>query len=125
MTKKSAKAPLSEKLLRDLGSLATDVARKRFLAQHESLYREPALQQLNEIARAMLRSDTRHAIALVESAIAIAKKLRNKEALGRALRSKANALMILGENQKALEFHALASSRSFEKSATSKKKRER
>ena len=108
MTKKSAKAPLSEKLLRDLGSLATDVARKRFLAQHESLYREPALQQLNEIARAMLRSNTRHAIALVESAIAIAKKLRNKEALGRALRSKANALMILGENQKALEFHALA-----------------
>jgi CHAT domain-containing protein len=108
VTKKNAKAPVSEKLLRDLGNLTTDVARKRFLAQHKGLYREPALRQLNEIARAELRSDTRHAIALVEFAIAIAKKLRNQEALGRALRSKGNAMMILGENQKALEFHAQA-----------------
>jgi CHAT domain-containing protein len=108
VTKKNAKPPLSEKLLRDLENLATDVARKRFLAQHKSLYREPALRQLNEVARAKLRSDTRNAIALVESAIVIAKKMRNQESLGRALRSKANALMILGENQKALEFHAQA-----------------
>ena len=108
MTKRSAKAPLSEKLLRDLGNLSSEAARKRFLARHKSLYREPALQQLNEIVRAKLRSDTRHAVALVESAIAIAQKLRNQEALGRALRSKANALMIVGENQKALEFHAQA-----------------
>lgn len=108
MSKRKPKAPLSEKLLRDLGNLATDAARKRFLARHKSLYREQALQQLNEVARAKLRSDTRHAVALVESAIAIAQKLRNQEALGRALRSKANALMIIGENQKALEFHAQA-----------------
>jgi len=108
VTPKKAKAPLSEKLLRDLENLGTDAARKRFLARHKSLYREPALRQINEIARAKLRSDTRHAIALVESAIAIAKKLRSQEALGRALRSKANAFMILGENQKALEFHAQA-----------------
>lgn len=108
MSKRKPKAPLSEKLLRDLGNLATDAARKRFLARHKSLYREPALRQLNEVARAKLRSDTRHAVALVESAIAIAQKLRNQEALGRALRSKANALMIVGENQKALDFHAQA-----------------
>jgi CHAT domain-containing protein len=108
VTRKKAKAPLSEKLLRDLGNLATDAARKQFLTRHKSLYREQALQQLNETARAKLRSDTRSAIVLVESAIAIAKKLRSQEALGRALRSKANALMILGENQKALEFHAQA-----------------
>ncbi|MGC2330159.1 MAG: CHAT domain-containing protein [Candidatus Acidiferrales bacterium] len=108
MTKKVAKTPLSEKLLRDLGNLGTDAARKLFLARHKSLYHEQALGQLNEIVRAKLRSDTRYAVALVESAIAIAQKLRNQEALGRALRSKANALMIVGENQKALEFHAQA-----------------
>ena len=108
MSTRKPKASLSEKLLRDLGNLATDAARKRFLARHKSLYREQALRQLNEVARAKLRSDTRHAIALVESAIAIAQKLRNQEALGRALRSKANGLMMVGENQKALEFHAQA-----------------
>src|SRR5579862_32557 len=102
---RSPKPPLSEKLLHDLGNLTSDAARKRFLSRHKSLYQEKALQQLNDVARAKLRSDTRHAVALVESAIAIAQKLRNQEALGRALRSKANALMIVGENQKALEFH--------------------
>jgi len=108
VTKRNSKAPLSEKLLHDLGNLTSDAARKRFLARHKNLYEEKALQQLNDVARAKLRSDTRHAVALVESAIAIAQKLRNQEALGRALRSKANALMIVGENQKALEFHAQA-----------------
>jgi CHAT domain-containing protein len=108
VTQGKSKSPLSEKLLRDLGNLATDAARTRFLARHKSLYQEQALRQLNEIVRAKLRSDTRHAVALVESAIAIAQKLRNQEALGRALRSKANGLMIVGENQKALEFHAQA-----------------
>jgi CHAT domain-containing protein len=108
VSKRNRRAPLSEKLLRDLGNLATEGARKRFLARHKGLYHEQALRQLNEVVRAKLRSDARHAVALVESAIAIAQKLRNQEALGRALRSKANALMIVGENQKALEFHAQA-----------------
>jgi CHAT domain-containing protein len=108
VSKRNAKAALPEKLLRELGDLETDAARKRYLALHRQLYREQALQQLNEIVRAKLRSDTRRAAALVESAIAIAQKLRNQEALGRALRSKANALMIIGENQKALEFHGQA-----------------
>ena len=108
MTKRNAKAALPEKLLREMENLATDAARKRYFARHKQLYREQALQQLNEVVRAKLRSDTRHAAALAESAIAIARKLRNQQALGRALRSKANALMIVGENQKALEFHAQA-----------------
>ena len=102
------KAALPEKTLRDLAALSTDAARKRYLARHGQLYREQALRQLNEIVRAKLRSDTRHAVALAESAIAIARKLRNQEALGRALRSKANALMIMGENQRALQIHAQA-----------------
>ena len=35
----------------------------------------------------------------------IARRLRNQAALGRSLRSKANALYMLGDNQEALNFH--------------------
>ncbi|HKV05037.1 MAG TPA: CHAT domain-containing tetratricopeptide repeat protein [Candidatus Acidoferrales bacterium] len=104
MTPRVKKPPLSEKLLRDLANLANDAGRARFLKQRK-LYRDSVVQQLNEVVRTKLRSDTRQALALVESAISIARRLRNQEALGRGLRSKANALQILGDNQKALKFH--------------------
>jgi CHAT domain-containing protein len=101
------KAPLSEKMLRDLANLTSDAGRNRFLTRRR-LYREPVLSQLNDVVRAKLRADTRQALALAESAIAIARRLRNQEGLGRSLRSKANALNIMGENHKALEFHQQA-----------------
>jgi CHAT domain-containing protein len=101
------KTPLSEKLLRDLANLASETKRSRFLARRR-LYRESVLSQLNDVVRAKLRADNRQALALAECAIAIARRLRNHEALGRNLRSKASALNIMGDNHKALKFHEQA-----------------
>src|SRR6202453_3618258 len=42
---------------------------------------------------------------LGEIRFVIARRLQNLEALGRSLRSKANALYMLGENEEALKFH--------------------
>ncbi len=107
MTTPAKKPPLSEKLLSDLANLSSEVSRTRFLT-HKRLYREAVLSQLNDIVRAGLRADTKRALALAECAIAIARRLRNQEALGRSLRSKANALSIAGDNRKALDFHEQA-----------------
>lgn len=107
MTPRGRRPALSDKTLGELATLKTGASRTRFLTRRK-LYRESAVEQLNEIVRAKLRVDTRQALALVESAIAIAQRLRNREALGRALRSKANAIHIMGDNQRALVFHEQA-----------------
>ncbi len=107
MTPPAKKPPLSDKMLRDLANLASEASRNRFLTRRR-FYREPVLNQLNDVVRANLRADTRQALALAECAVAIARRLRNQEALGRSLRSKASALNIMGENQKSLKFHAQA-----------------
>jgi CHAT domain-containing protein/tetratricopeptide (TPR) repeat protein len=104
---RAEKAVLSEKLVQDLANLTSQVSRNRFLTRRR-LYREAVLSQLNDLIRVKLRADTRQALALAESAIAIARRLRNQTQLGRSLRSKANALNIMGENQKALEYHEQA-----------------
>lgn len=107
MNARSKKAALSEKLLRDLANLTSQVSRNRFLARRR-LYRETVLSQLNDVVRAKLRADTRQALALAESAISIARRLRNQRELGRSLRSKANALNIMGDNHKAVDYHEQA-----------------
>src|SRR5580700_8929112 len=98
MTRRNKKVHLSEKLLRDLADLTDDGRRKRYLARHRQLYRDIVVQQLNDLARAKLRIDTRQALSLAEAAVGIARRLRNQEALGRSLRSKANAIGIMGDN---------------------------
>jgi len=107
VTQRIKKPALSEKLIGELASLKNIAVRKRFLARRK-LYREGVVRQLNDIVRARLRVNTREALALVESAIVIARRLRNPEALGRSLRSKGSALNIVGDNQKALGFHERA-----------------
>jgi CHAT domain-containing protein len=107
VTSRAKKPPLSDKLLRDLANLTSEANRKRFLTRRR-LYREPVLSQLIDVVRAKLRADTRQALALAESAIAIARRLRDQEALGRSLRSKASALNTMGDNKKALDFHEQA-----------------
>jgi tetratricopeptide (TPR) repeat protein len=100
--------PLSEKLLSEMAKLRDDSSRNHFLSRRARLRCAAAVQQLNEASRAKLRVDPREALALAESAVAIAEKLRNKDALGRSLRAKANALYNSGDNATALEFHARA-----------------
>jgi CHAT domain-containing protein len=100
-------ARLNEKLVRELVNLPNARARARFLGRRK-LYRESFGKQLNEQVRARLRVDTKQALALVEVVMLIARRLRNQEMLGRALRSKGNGISILGGNQKALVFHKQA-----------------
>ena len=107
MKRKRKQPPLTDELLGELAHLKNAQARKLFLARRQ-LYDEGVAQQLNDAIRSRLRVDTRQALALVESAILIAQRVRSQEALGRALRSKGNALSILGDNRRGLAFHARA-----------------
>lgn len=63
---------------------------------------------LNDVVRSELRADPQRALALAEATVAIARRVNSPAALARSLRSKANALYMTGENQRALEFHGEA-----------------
>ena len=102
------KNSLTEAALKDLARLKDDASRARYLLRRPRLCCKSVVEQLNEVVRGKLRADTHEALSLAEAAVAIARKLRNREALGRSLRSKANALYMIGDNQHALEFHAEA-----------------
>lgn len=108
MAQAKKKEAISPKVISDLAKLADDASRARYLGGHPRLCTANVAQQLNEIVRAKLRADTRQALSLAEAAVFIARKSRDQEILGRTLRSKANALYMLGDNQKALELHAEA-----------------
>lgn len=108
MAQAKHKEALSAKLVADLAKLADEASRARYLARHPKLCTSSVAQQLNEIVRAKLRADTRAALSLAEAAVAIAQKSRDQEIVGRTLRSKANALYMMGDNQKAIELHGQA-----------------
>ena len=97
--------PLNAKLLGELAALSTEAKRARFIAAHPRLLDDGVVRQLNEVVRARLRENAREALHLGEISVVIARRLHNLEALGRSLRSKANALYMLGENEEALKFH--------------------
>ncbi len=92
----------------DLASLKDDASRARFLARRRRLCNTSVVRQLNDAVREKLRIDPQQALALAEAAVAIAGKLRGQDALASSFRSKANALYMIGDNSKALEFHARA-----------------
>jgi CHAT domain-containing protein len=98
-------APLSEKILGELAILADESSRNRYIAVHPRLMRDAVVGQLNDLVRSKLRENARQALFLGEASVLIARRLKNQEALGRSLRSKANALYMLGDNQEALDFH--------------------
>ena len=108
MAQRKKTVSLPAKLVSDLSKLADEASRARYLAGHPKLCSANVAQQLNEIVRTKLRADTREALSLAEVAVAIARKSRDREILGRTLRSKANALYMIGDNQRALGFHAEA-----------------
>ncbi len=108
MAQPKKRGSLSAKLVSELAKLADDASRGRYLARHPKLCSTSVAQELNEIVRTKLRADTREALSLAEVAVVIARKSRDREILGRTLRSKANALYMIGDNQRALEFHSQA-----------------
>lgn len=108
MRRSRKKTSLSDALLGELANLSDDAGRSRFLARHRGLHCASVVQQLSDAARSKLRIDTHQALSLAEVAVAIAQKLRNRRALGRSLRAKANALYVMGDNQSALQCHEQA-----------------
>jgi len=106
--RQSSSDPIPHDLLRDLASLKDDTSRARFLARRRRLCNTGVVRKLNDAVREKLRIDPQQALALAEAAVAIAGKLRGQDALASSFRSKANALYMIGDNSKALEFHARA-----------------
>jgi CHAT domain-containing protein len=102
------KTSISAAILRKLASLSDDDSRARYLKSRPRLLRKSVALQLNEIVRSQLRADTQQALSLAEAAVSIARRVRSRQATALCLRSKANAFYMLGENKKALEFHAEA-----------------
>ena len=108
MTRPAQKNLLAENTLRELSNLKDEASRTKYLSRRTRLRSKSVVQQLNDVVRTKLREDPHQALALAEAAVAIARKLRDRESLGRGLRSKANALYMIGDNQKALDFHVQA-----------------
>lgn len=108
MSRRTKTATLPSKLVSDLAKLADEKSRAKYISRNPKICTATVAQQLNEIVRTMLRADTQRALSLAEAAVAIARRSRNGEILGRALRSKANALYMIGDNQNALEVHSQA-----------------
>jgi CHAT domain-containing protein len=100
--------PLAEKTLQELANLSDETARRHYISAHPRLHDDAVIQQLNDVVRIRLRENAREALFLAEASVAIARELRGEKTLGRSLRSKANALYMMGENQHALDFHGEA-----------------
>ncbi len=108
MKRRANSDPIRKEVLKALSNLKDHASRARYLARHRSLCRKNVILYLNEVVRAQLRADTRQALSLAEAAVVMARRLRNREVLARSLRSKANALYMIGDNRQALDFHAEA-----------------
>jgi CHAT domain-containing protein len=106
--RQSSSAPIPHNLLKELASLKDDASRRRFLMRRRRLCNIGIVRKLNDAVREKLRIDPHQALALAEAAVAIAGKLREQDALASSFRSKANALYMIGDNSKALEFHSQA-----------------
>ena len=99
---------LSEKLFSQLAGTTGEAERKRLLARHRSLISPAIVKRLAEMVVTSVRVDTHRALALADSALEIAKRLRQKEAIALGMRARANALYASGDNQAAIEHHEKA-----------------
>lgn len=99
---------LFEIIAEDLARLADGRSRARYIARRRECRRARIVSQLIEASRKNLRIDARKSLSLADAAITIARRLRRKNDLAISLRSKGNALYVLGENQDALTHHEQA-----------------
>ena len=108
MSQRTKKKPAFEKIAEDLASLHTARSRARYLARRKGSQQRRIMAQLVDASRTNLRIDTHKALSLAEAAVTIARRLRDKSGHALSLRSKANALYVLGDNQASLKCHAQA-----------------
>jgi hypothetical protein len=78
------------------------------LNRYPNLVRHDVVNRLAQIVVESIRKDTGLAMRLAESAVLIARRLRDREATATAWRAKANALYGLGENRAAVKLHQKA-----------------
>src|SRR5229473_216073 len=97
-----------EELFLQLAGLGSDAALRKFLLHHKTLLRSAVVKQLADLVVEKIRVDTKHALALSDAALMIARKLRRKEDLALGLRARANALYACGDNRAAVEHHQKA-----------------
>jgi len=94
-----------DQLIAEMGQISSDLARRQFLARHETLIRAGTVDQLSRLVVQKVRVSTFEALNLAEAAVLIAKRIRRKKDLALALRAKANALYSSGDNRAAMEHH--------------------
>ena len=108
MSQRTQKKPVFEKIAEDLAGLHTARGRARYLARRKGSQQKQIMGQLVDASRTNLRIDTRKALSLAEAAVTIARRLRDKSGQALSLRSKGNALYVLGDNHAALKCHGQA-----------------
>jgi len=108
VTPAGSRKKLNEKLFSRLAETTGEIDRKKLLARHRSLVSPAIVKRLAEMVVTSVRVDTHQALTLADSALEIAKRLRQKEAIALGMRAKANALYASGDNQAAIEHHEKA-----------------
>ena len=79
--------------------------RRNFLRRHHGLVHPDVAERLTSAVYDQLRVDVPQALRLAEAAVAVARRIDNKETLARSLRAKANALYFNGESKSAVDLH--------------------
>jgi len=97
-----------QKLISHLSRLRSSAERKKFLSRHKNLLHVDVVLALADSVPKQAKADTKKAARLADMAVLIAQSLRNKFALARSIRAKANALYSLGQNRAAVEHHEKA-----------------
>ncbi|HEV8253159.1 MAG TPA: CHAT domain-containing tetratricopeptide repeat protein [Vicinamibacteria bacterium] len=91
-----------EQLYAEIGKLADERSRRRFLSRHRGLLRAETVTRLGEMVTQKVRVDVKEALALAEAAELIARRLGNDEARAHGLRAKGNALHFLHDYKAAV-----------------------
>ena len=99
------RAPSEQQLLKKLASLSGEAQRAAFLSRHRSRLRPEIVTQLTEQVREQVRVDVQQAVRIADTALAVARQLKDKASLAWALRAKANALYAEGEYSAAVALH--------------------
>jgi CHAT domain-containing protein len=92
-----------KELCSDLARQPDEANRRNVLLHSPHLVNTQVVVQLDEAVRAAVRVDVRKALGLAETALTIARELKEDEALALASRAKANALWFLSDCKSAVE----------------------
>jgi CHAT domain-containing protein len=99
---------LSPELLASVFRLKTRRAQNKYLSQHPELIRGEVVSFLAESVRSRSKTDPGSTVTLAEIAVAIARRMRDQNAIAQSMRAMGNALYLSGKNQAAVECHTKA-----------------